>query len=207
MLLFKTGEDNKEKAMVNRRKVLKLGAVGFASGFINLSNQSIAAANFNTSAPISRAIFDDRFEDSLAFASELSSRDVIISNISGDIAKLWYQDLQISLRQKVAPIAGLTERTDLFCLEELARDVGMKMFFRVDHLIDTYGSVQHLALGPTSLVEEVKKLQPKLGFGQAMAELSNQYILNESNEGNSAQKRTGPYSLDNQTALVSWVMV
>ncbi|MDG2243988.1 MAG: aldo/keto reductase, partial [Rhodospirillaceae bacterium] len=47
-ILFKTGEDNKEKSMVNRRKVLKLGAVGFASGFINLSNQSIAAANFNT---------------------------------------------------------------------------------------------------------------------------------------------------------------
>ncbi|MFL2840569.1 MAG: hypothetical protein ACJ0BT_01845 [Pseudohongiellaceae bacterium] len=193
--------------MVNRRKVLKLGALGFASGFINLPNQSFAAASFNTSSPISRAIIDDRFEDSLAFAGELNRRGVTISNIDGDIAKLWYQDLQISLRRKAAPIAGLTERTDLFCLEELARDVGMKMFFRVDHLIDANGSVQHLALGPTSLVEEVKKLQPKLGFGQAMAELSNQFILNGSNEGESAQKRTGPYSLDKQTALVSWMMV
>ena len=82
--------------------------------------------------PLCGAVFDERFDECLAFAGEMNRRGVVTSGIRGDVAKLWYEDLRARLRQGPAPIAGLTDRLALFCLEELARDVGMKVFFRVD---------------------------------------------------------------------------
>ena len=71
-----------------------------------------------------------------------------------------------------APIAGLTGRVTLFCLEELARDVGMKVFFRVDHIVDKSGHVQHEATGPAPVAEATHALAAASGFGQAMAALA-----------------------------------
>ena len=83
-----------------------------------------------------RAVFDERFAECRAFAAELNSAGVFTSAIRGDVAKLWYDDLRARLSESRVPIAGLTDRVTLFCLEELARDVGMRVIFRADHIMD-----------------------------------------------------------------------
>ncbi|HSR05736.1 MAG TPA: hypothetical protein VLM42_01180 [Bryobacteraceae bacterium] len=122
---------------------MKLGAAGVAGALVNVPVRVFGALPADSHGSIYRAVFDERFAECRAFAGEMKRRGILTSGIRGDVAKLWYEDLRARLRQGPAPIAGLTDRVTLFCLEELARDVGMKVFFRVDHMIDTSGQVQH----------------------------------------------------------------
>ena len=144
------------------------------------------------------------------FAAELHSAGVFTSAIRGDVAALWYDDLRAHLAENRLPFAGLTDRAALFCLEELARDVGMRVIFRADHIIDQNGHTQHTAVGPASLVAVAANLPREAGFGREMARLFSRFNsngLNISEPGDtSAQKRTGPFSPENKTALVSWVI-
>ncbi len=152
-----------------------------------------------------RAVFDERFAECRAFAAELSRAGVLTSGIQGDVARLWYGELRADLREDRWQVAGLTDRAALFCLEELARDVGMRVIFRVDHLVAENGHAQHTAVGPASLVAITRNLPPELGFGRSMAGLFRQFDPEEPRD-TAAQKRTGPFSPRNRTALAFWIM-
>lgn len=191
--------------MVNRRSVIKLGAASVAGALVNLSGRALSAAPSYSRTSLYRGVFDERFEDGLAFAAELKRRDVMTSPIGSDVAKLWYGDLQVRLSQGPAPIAGLTDRVTLFCLEELARGVGMSVFYRVDHLIDRNGHARHDAIGPASIIEATRRLAPQSDFGRAMAVLASHFEVGGPRD-TAAQKRTGPFSPQDKTALVSWVI-
>jgi len=198
--------------MVNRRSVMKIGAAAVAGALADLpvpgQNATPAHGTFQ------RAVFDERFAECRAFAAELHSAGVFTSAIRGDVARLWYDDLRAHLRENRLPVAGLTDRTALFCLEELARDVGMRVIFRADHIIDQNGHARHTAAGPASLValtqNATRNLPPEAGFGRAMAGLFSQFDISALPGGGSgdtaAQKLTGPFSPENKTALVSWVI-
>jgi hypothetical protein len=199
MMIFKGGE------VINRRRVLQLGAAGVAGALVNIPGPALGAMRADSYGSLYRAVFDERFEECLAFASEMNRRGVTTSGIQGDVAKLWYEDLRARLLQAPAPIAGLTDRVALFCLEELARDVGMRVFFRVDHMADKSGHVQHEATGPAPVVEATRTLAAGSRFGQAMAVLACRCEVSGPTDI-AVQKRTGPFSPENKTALVSWVM-
>ena len=192
--------------MVDRRTVLKLGATSAAGALMNISAAALGAmAPDSPGIPISRAIFDGRSAEGLAFASEMRGRGVATSEAGTDLAKLWYGDLQTHLRQSPAPIAGLTDRATLFCLEELARSAGMKVRYRVDHKADSTGHVQHNAAGPASIVNAASKLNIRTTYGNTMAVLASQFDPRES-RCMDAQKRTGPFSAEDSTVFVSWVI-
>jgi hypothetical protein len=169
--------------MVNRRVVMKIGAATVAGSLVNLPVSAEARGTFQ------RAVFDERFAECLAFAAELRSAGVVTSAIRGDVAELWYHDLRAHLREDRLPVAGLTDRTSLFCLEELARDVGMRVIFRVDHI----------------MAAVTRSFPPEAEFGRAMARLFGRFDITKARD-TTAQKRTGPFSPKNQTALVSWVI-
>jgi hypothetical protein len=152
-----------------------------------------------------RAVFDERFAECRGFAATLHSAGVRTSAIRGDVGKLWYHDLRVHLRENRLPVAGLTDRAALFCLEELARDVSMRVIFRADHMIDQNGYTRHNAVGPSSLVAVTHSLPPEPGFGRAIAVLLGQFDISEPCH-TSAQKHTGPFSPENKTALVSWLI-
>jgi hypothetical protein len=191
--------------MVDRRSVLKLGAASIAGTLISMPAPALGAAWADSPNPLYRAVFDGRFEEGLAFADELQRRRVVTFSTGHDIAKLWYDDLQLGLSQRPAPIAGLTDRVTLFCLEELARSAGMRVLYRVDHIIDERGNVEHDAVGPASIVAATRKLTAKSGFGRAMAALARHFDVRE-RQDTAALKRTGPFSPVNKLALVSWVI-
>ena len=194
--------------MVNRRSVMKIGAATVAGALAGLPVLGRSVAPARAHSPFQRAVFDERFAECRAFAAELNSAGVLTSAIRGDVAELWYGDLRAHLSENRLPVAGLTDRTSLFCLEELARDVGMRVIFRVDHIIDPDGHAQHSAVGPASLAAVTRNLPPE--FGHTMAGLFSQFDIVALDGGGpgdtAAQKRTGPFSPKNKTALVSWII-
>ena len=148
--------------MVHRRTVLKLGASSVAGALMGISANALGAIAPDASRTpslssrlFSRAIFDGGSAEGMAFALEMQSVGVATSETRADLSQLWYGDLQARLRQSPEPIAGLTNRGTLFCLEELARSVGMKVRYRVEHEVDAAGQIRHDAAGPASLVEAV----------------------------------------------------
>ena len=191
--------------MVNRRSVMKLGAATVAGALVNLPVLGRNVAPASAHSVLQRAVFDERFAECRAFAAELNSAGVLTSAIRGDVARLWYHDLRVQLSKKPAPLAGLTDRPAVFCLEELARDVGMRVIFRADHIMEQNGHTQHSAVGPASLVDVVHTLAPEPGFGREMARLFSRFDIDEPRD-TAAQKRTGPFSPENNMALVSWVI-
>jgi TAT (twin-arginine translocation) pathway signal sequence len=196
--------------MVNRRSVLKIGAAAAAGLLVKLP---VSGGSLPTpSAPFTfhRAVFDERFAECRGLAAGLHSAGVRTSAIRGDVARLWYDDLRVHLSENRLPFAGLTDRAAIFCLEELARDVSMRVIFRTDHIIDQNGHIQHTAVGPASLVALTHNLPPEAGFGSALGVLLSKFEISHFNirgaGDTSAQKRTGPFPPEDKTALVSWII-
>src|SRR5271155_3777616 len=116
--------------MVNRRSVLKIGAATVAEMLVKMPVSGRNLSPTRAHIAFHRAVFDERFAECRAFAAELHSAGIRTSAIRGDVAKLWYADLRVRLSENRLPFAGLTDRGATFCLEELARDVGMRVIFR-----------------------------------------------------------------------------
>ncbi len=190
--------------MVNRRTLIKLGTVGIAAAVAQAPAHAFGSALLGDSRGLARAIFDERFAEARSFGSVLSTRGMPTTGIRGDVSALWYRDLKARLLEARLPIVGLTDRTALFCLEELARDVGMKVQGRIDHTFDPQGALTHHVTGPSAWINAGQRLGPEQGFGRVMAALLTDPTLH--GESFAAQKHTGPFSPANKKQLVSWWM-
>ena len=78
-------------------------------------------------------ISDRRFAESRAFGSAAEARGIAHWPMAGDVTRIWLQELDPRWRRGAAIVAGLTTRQALFCLEQLARDRGMRVFRRIEH--------------------------------------------------------------------------
>ena len=189
--------------MVNRRSILKIGVTTVAGALVNMPGLAKNAAR--ASLAFQQAVFDERFEECRAFDAKLRGAGVLTSAIRGDVARLWYGDLRVQLRKKRVPIAGLTERMALFCLEELARDVDIRVIFRMDHIIDRIGRL-HLETPEAPLLFAPTRQGPDhSGFGRDTATFLTGLKISEIRDV-AAPKRTGPFSPRDTTVLVSWVI-
>ena len=79
--------------------------------------------------PYYKAVFDERFEEARAFATQATARATRTVAIRGDVTNPFFNDLD--LRWKLGPIwlIGFTTSASLFCLHLLARDRGMRLRF------------------------------------------------------------------------------
>jgi hypothetical protein len=79
--------------------------------------------------PYYKAVFDERFEEARAFATQATTRATPTVAIRGDVTNLFFSDLD--LRWKLGPVwlIGFTTSASLFCLHVLARDRGMRLRF------------------------------------------------------------------------------
>ncbi len=191
--------------MISRRNILRFAAAGAAGTLTSMSAWSVASKRIGSNRGLCRAIFDERYDECLVFARELEHRGAATSGIRNGLAALWYQDLRPRLRQTTLPLAGLTDRAALFCLEELARDVGMKVLYRIDRTVEPGGRLRHDITGPAAVVEAARNLGIEKRFGRAMALLASE--MEARGPWNIASlKRTGPSSPQNGSVLVSWVI-
>ena len=114
--------------MANRRELLQAGLAASVLPMDLIARQARAQAPL----AIHRAIYDDRFDAGRAFAAQARQRGWTTRAIRGDVTDLWYHELSVRWRQGPAPIAGLTAKNSLFCLERLAWDAGMRVVSRAE---------------------------------------------------------------------------
>jgi len=188
--------------MVSRRTLLKFGAAGVATALVESPAQALGSSLLAGARKPARALFDVRYAESRAFGSVLAARGVATRDASRDIARLWYLDLRPELQASPVALVGMTDRATLFCIEELARDVGRAVGGRIDHAIDSRGVARHEAIGTRSWLAAGRRLGPAPGFGQAMASLLVEPTLHDRSVA--AQKGSGPFSPGRQATLVSW---
>ncbi len=192
--------------MISRRNVLKSGAAGIATMVASGSVPATTAVNgIMPSAGIRRAVFDPRHRESRDFAQAFEQLGVMTSPVRNDVAGLWYGDLRDQLRAARSPFVGLTDRSALFCLEELARDLNMRVRYRIDRVVDSGGRVLHQVSGLPVDVAEIHDPGVDERFGHAMARLAHRFEI-ESLGNVRAQKYTGPFSNAHERALVAWLI-
>lgn len=166
--------------MLSRRSALKLAAMGVAGGFVGIHMRRFHL----TGARPLLGIYDEGLRESVDFADELAGGGMGVTAFRRDVGVLWYRHLRGELTANPVPLTGLTDRIALFCLEELARDLQMKVVFRVDH--------ERGAGNDT-------------GFGRAMAKLARRAVADATRDS-SAQKRSGPYAAPDRAALSTWII-
>jgi hypothetical protein len=117
--------------MNSRREVVQACVLSAGAPFALAGPASAAGAAREPA--IYRAIFDERFKAGQAFAAQAAARGWTVSAIRGDVTDLWFKDLSLRWRHGPAAITGVTLPSSLFCLDMLARDVGMRLTARADH--------------------------------------------------------------------------
>ncbi len=148
--------------MTTRREFLQAGiAVPLVAG-VFASDQTAAdsaSAARPTALPLYKAVFDERFPESAAFAAEMQRLGVATHGIAGDMTDLWYYDLHPRWMKTPVPIAGLTAHGPLFCLERLAWDHGMRVTFRAEHRFRPDGCVEHVISADESVLRDAGALR------------------------------------------------
>jgi hypothetical protein len=142
--------------MLNRRDVLRTGAVLPALSFVTLPfARALAAAD---TLELERFLFDVRFAEAGAVAEQVAQRGVKLAPIADDLMALWYDELDLAWRKAPMALAGVTLEETLFVLETFALDRGMHVVFRGDHELVENGKIAHRFAGPKPLVERLSPL-------------------------------------------------
>ena len=122
--------------MSNRREFLQLTLAASALPALAARNEPIGSGPLAQNGP--RVRVDDVIVEStspmaIAFGNEAMRFGLEVQGITDDVTDLWYQHLAVRWNRGSAVVAGLTFSTSLFCLETLANDSGMRLWFRADH--------------------------------------------------------------------------
>lgn len=109
---------------IDRRTLLKSGAAVSTAALVpGLS----AAALSKSGLEIERFIFDNRFSDAVAAARSAAASGIQLSEVSGDMTSLWYDDLNLRWKMQPMTLAGVTADDALFVLETLAPEYRMRV--------------------------------------------------------------------------------
>ncbi|MNF76181.1 hypothetical protein D3C85_782580 [compost metagenome] len=138
---------------MNRRSVLKAGLASSLLPLIGF-NGIAKAFDLETKVKLKAIVSDARFSASNSFGSHAKVLGVPLLVSSGDITKLWLKHLDPLWREGTASVMGLTTQEQLFCLERLAWDRGMKVLLRIEHNAAVEGRIAHSIVAPPSLIEK-----------------------------------------------------
>ena len=188
--------------MLNRREFVQSGLCATA-----LAASGIALAKDASALSIYKVVIDERFAASRAFGAQAVRLGAGLLSMQGDVTSIWYSDLYHQWKKaQPGAIAGLTTDSSLFCLDILARDVGMRVVYRGDHCTTNGAHFEHQAVGPNSVVREIEAL----GKSAAWANTTATALLACPKDGlRPAALRVGPSlstEADSATSLVSWII-
>jgi hypothetical protein len=195
--------------MTNRREFLQ---IGIAASTLPLAARAaraagVTAAGREGAVPLYKAVYDLRFDESVAFGRHAESLGVAAHAIEGDMTRFWFDDLHHRWRRGPAAIAGLTAHGPLFCLERLAWDQGMRVVFRAEHTFGTAGCVEHVLSGPLSMLADTSR---RVGAEQWAAQMANLVTQCPSGRSEIASTRgataIGQAIAPDTESLFSWVI-
>jgi hypothetical protein len=196
--------------MTSRREFLHMGVAAMALPISAGAGLSLAGSAWSGElAPMRfyKVVFDERFAAGRAFAGEARQLGLPTHGIRGDVTNLWFHDLSARWKQGPAPIAGLTQKGALFCLDLLARDQRMRLVFLGEHVRQSPGRVEHVLAGPPEVLRQAARLDESgTEWARQIATLMNRFPGNQPQPGSPAivAPLVGPG--DDSEHLVSWVI-
>ena len=159
--------------MTNRREFLQIGMA--AASVWPLAAEAARATSIALPAgaalPLYKVIYDVRFPHSVAFARRAAELGAVVHAIEGDMTRVWYDDVYHRWKQGAVAIAGLTAHGPMFCFEQLALDLGMRVVFRAQHSSAAEGCVDHELSGPVGLLDDARGAVGRADWTARMAEL------------------------------------
>ena len=196
--------------MTDRRTFLKTGITALALPTIARGAYALPFSLANeTGSYVTpyKVIYDERFQDSLAFATAAQDLGASIHAIRGDVTDVWYNDLYHEWKKGPAPIMGMTTTDALFCLQILAQDQRMRVVLRVDHNYLPGNRIEHVinSAAPVSpAVADLEKVGPAWNIHMS------DVVLHCSEQQSQSSCTTLITQLDRpvgeQQSLVSWVI-
>lgn len=132
--------------MSSRRHFLQTAAAASLIPFTTPA--SLAAIDTGATIRPRLVVTETRWVAAAAFAAETGTQGIPVRAIDGDVTALWYDELQPLWRARPVPIAGLTARPALSCLEHLAWDHGMRVVYHAEHRQRADNTCTHLAHMP-----------------------------------------------------------
>jgi hypothetical protein len=189
--------------MLNRREFVQGGLCATA-----LAASGVALAADASRLPIYKVVIDERFAASRAFGAQAARLGAELLPTQGDVTSIWYSDLYFQWKNaQPGAIAGLTTESALFCLDILARDVGMRVVYRGDHCAANGVHFEHQAVGPADVVREITALGSSAAWANTTATA---LLACPKNDLRPTALRVGPAlaaaDVDSSTALVSWII-
>lgn len=143
--------------MINRRKFLQSATLaGSAGGWPFMARAGTALP----ALLLHQVVHDSRYPQSLEISGALLSAAVALNPngglraVDGDITRLWLDELQPQWGAEPTCLAGVTGADVLFCLEQLAADHNMRVFWRQEQDAPDSAADQALVswlIGPRSL--------------------------------------------------------
>jgi hypothetical protein len=132
--------------MSSRRHFLQAAAVASLVPFT--ARASLAATQAAGSIWPWLVVTERRSAAAAAFGAEAGRWGIPVRAIDGDVTALWYDELHALWHARPVPIAGLTARPALFCLERLAWDHGMRVVYHAEHTRRADNTFAHVARMP-----------------------------------------------------------
>ena len=203
--------------MLNKRDFLKSSVITVTSALLAQSNLLQAKPNVehkdsrqndDPSMPtIDVVIYDQRFDDSVTFAAVLNELGTMQFPVAPDVGQLWFNILAPRIKSRPLRLAGLTQQSDLFVTQTLARDWGLKLTYCGHHDCQLRQTLNH------QLTIE-KKCRGIIDFlAAAGQEWPNVLALTLSQldfaklaKNTERVDTTTPRGMDNPGSLVSWVI-
>ena len=196
----------------NRREFLQIGVSATAWPLVARTMQATGIEPLPelvppSLVPLSLAVYDTRFPESIAFAERCAALGLRARAIEADMTRLWYDDIYHHWQAGAQPIAGLTAHGPMFCFAELARDVRMRLVFRAEHQLGPDGLMAHDVNGPETMVSEAIAAcarERSSAFGAAMAGVVMRCPIGRT-EITSARAGIEPRPTD-EDALYTWLI-
>jgi hypothetical protein len=134
--------------MTNRREFLQAAAI---SALPASAGAAPVAASLRASATTRTALHtvlvDERHEETRTFAARMASRGASVHGVpEGDVTAIWLREIRPAWKRYPMPVAGLTGRPALFCLEQLALAGGLRVVFHAEHIVHSGGETEHSVL-------------------------------------------------------------
>lgn len=112
----------------------------------------MAGASPRASAPIGTLLIDDRHAAARTVGRSLAATGTPVRTLDdGDVTAAWLHDVAPLWKRGPHAIAGLTEPSALFVLEQLALSQRMRLVYHAEHTLAADGTARHELLHCTGM--------------------------------------------------------
>jgi len=143
--------------MPNRRQFVKASAT---VALLHTPARVFSSSAHGVSMPPSTSIiYDVRYPESQAFATQAARLGACVRGIRGDITELWYE-LTSAGRGTLGPLAGLTQGSEFLLLHRICIERGYRLAYHGEHTYHGGGTprIEHRLRAPAQLAAIEKSM-------------------------------------------------